>query len=295
MLTSSFYTLNSIVSILCSTIALIFGIIFVFILITHPTCRSPNNLLVGNIHIVMCFYCVVSIIASVYGFHEDWARTQPLCVFRGYCLFMACVCICYSHLIQSISRLFFTVFYNHKYLLSYRVHWYLIVFNWTIGMLVPIGPLFIANSYSYENESRLCILTRRNFPLAICCLAVCFAIPLGIAFTIYSIIFLYVYRSSRRIGPTKVDSSISQSSNMKRELTLARNMLIIIGIFSGGGIPYLILILWCGLKLENLPPEGVYLPTVTAVSIFGTLMIIALFIMNYQVRNTAFSYLTRCM
>ena len=60
-------------------------------------------------------FSLLFLIGCVYGIREDWYTYQPLCIFRAYITIVAVVAASYSFLIQAISRLFFAVFYKHRF------------------------------------------------------------------------------------------------------------------------------------------------------------------------------------
>lgn len=280
-----FYTINFAFSIVAASIGLIFSFCIVFAVLTSPTCRNPTNLLMCNTSIVVSTYFINTFIVSIYGLREDWAEQQPFCTFRAYCFLMSCGTICYAYLIQGISRLFFTVFFSHKHLQTFRVHWYLIAANWTIGILFAIEPFFFEGGYRYEKESRLCAFTTQNFPTAIYGIVVGFVIPLSISLMIYFIIFMKATRSTRRIAVVATDAHRAFVLTAKRELILVRNMLIVMGIFTGGGTPFLILVLWQGIQTSISPPEPLYLLIINAITLFVAAMMVTLFNMNKPVKD----------
>ena len=287
MLTDLFYILNFTFAIVTSIVGLVFILIVIVTVATDQACRNPSNLLLCNTCTIVSTYMINNLIVSVYGFHEDWALHQPWCAFRGYCFLMSCACICYSYLIQAVSRVFFIVFYKRKYLLTFRAHWYLILFNWIIGILIAIEPIFLENGFIYERESRLCTLTTKTVATSFYGVAVAFVVPLGIAAGVYTMIFIKARQSSQRVGILNPTASRAPSANMKRESVLARNMLIVMGVFTGGGTPFLILVLWHAIRPTNPPPESFYLLIINAITLFVTSMIVALFIMSKPVRNSA--------
>lgn len=287
MASELFYILNFTFAIVTTLFCLILILLILITVVTDPACLNPSNLLTCNTCIVVSTYMMNNLIVSIYGFRENWALHQPWCAFRAYCFLVSCGCICYSYLIQAISRILFTVFYKKQYLLTYRTHWYLILFNWVIAIVFAIGPFFMENGYIYEKESRLCTLTTKTLASSMYGVIAAFLIPLGFASGVYIMIFVKARQSSRRVGTAEPSVPRASSVNMKRESVLARNMLIVMGVFTGGGTPFLILVIWHVITPASPPPESFYLLTINAITLFVTLMIIALFIMNKTVRNSA--------
>jgi hypothetical protein len=291
MLPELFYTVDFSLSVVVSTIGLIIGLIMIIIVANHRSSRTVANLAFFNTIVGITAYCICNIVSSIYGFHEDWAIQQPGCVLRAFCFLFIPASISYSYLIQAVSRIFFTVFFKYKYLTTYRVHWYLIALNWIIAILVSIVPFFFDGSFVYEKESHLCVLTSKNFLISIYAIVIAFVIPLNGSIIIYHIIFCHARRSSRRIAPSTSNTTASHVPSARREMKLARNMIMIETFYTAAGTPLLILILWQVVQPKNPPPESLYLLSFSSISLFGTLMMIMLFWMNKQVKDIAFKYL----
>ena len=153
--------------------------------------------------------------------------------------------VCYAYLIQGISRLFYTVFYKHKHLQTYRVHLYLIVANWIFGAISAIQPMFVDGGYRYERESRLCTLTTQTVLTLTYGMVVGFMVPLGIAYVTYFVILIQTRRSTRRVVTTAaIESFRMHAFNIKREIQIRRNMFTLMGIFTSAGTLYLLIGFW---------------------------------------------------
>lgn len=291
MLSQLFFTIDFAFSIAVSAIGLIFSLIMIGIIAARRQCRTITNLTTCNMIVFVAAYCICSIVSSMIGFREDWALRQFGCVFRAFCYLMIPASISYSYLIQAVSRLFFTVLCKHKYLATYRVHWCLIASNWIIGVLVSIVPFFFDATFVYEEESRLCVLTSKNFPISIYAISIAFVIPLNSSMVIYNVIFHHARRSSRRIAPSTSNTPVNHMPNARREMKLAQNMIMIETLYVGAGAPLLILIFWHVIQPGSAPPESLYLLSFNSISLFATLMVIMLFSTNKQVRETALKYL----
>jgi hypothetical protein len=118
-----------------------------------------------------------------------------------------------------------------------------------------------------------------------------FIIPLSISMVIYGKIFYQSHRSSRRIAALALNAITTYIPNTRREMKLARNMIMVEGIFAGVGTPFLILVLWHAIQPNSPPPESFYLLSINAISIFFAFMMIALFCMNKSVKDAARGYL----
>lgn len=201
---------------------------------------------------------------------------------------VSCTSLPYSHSIHAVSRLFFVVFYKHKYLLTWHTHWILIIINWFLGILLPIEPFFIPGGYIYENESRLCTCTTKKVSTAMYGITTAFLIPFTIVTIIYTTLIYRAHRSTRRVRVNRP----SIISNIGREMTLIRNMSILLSILLCGGTPYLILVLWHMFVDEN-PPESFYLLIINSISICTTIMMLTLFNLNKDVKKKTCKFLKK--
>jgi len=241
-------------------------------------------------------YSILRLFSAAYGLQEDWFYNQPACTFRAYCYVMVCMIVTSSYALQSISRLFFAVLYKHKYLLSCRIHWFIIIINYLISMLGPIPPIFIGNGYVFEPESRLCLATTKVFYSSMLAVTIAYIIPISIVITVYGIILYHARQSTRRIVASTRNNSVqaiannSIKPNFKREMQLMKNISILVGIHLCAGIPYLILVLWHVIQKQS-PPEPFYLLALIAISICFAIKMIILFFMNKEVKNVAINYL----
>ena len=282
---------------------MIFAFLILIIVILDRNCRTITNLLTCNSSVATILYYILNLISVIYGLRDDWAYHQPACAFRAYCYTTLCAAICYSYSIQAVSRLYFTVLFKYKYLQSWYIHWTMIIISWLISILIPIIPFFFEHGYRLEEESHICVATTKIFFTAIFSVIIAFIIPLNIITIVYSIIFFYVRKSTRRvigfISNTAIMTITTTSSilNVRREMKLAKRMFIILTLLICGGTPYLILILWHAILIQHPPPESFYLLSTNLIPIFISLKMIALFFMCRQVKHSVLQYLrklTRC-
>lgn len=290
MLSDLFYVINFAFSILVSIIGLLCGLATILIIVINQPCHTVPNLLLSNVCFATSTLYINTLIASVYGFREDWALNQPLCVLRAFTFIAAGMAICYSYLTQAISRLVFVVFFKRKRLHTFRVHWYLIVSTWIISFLAPVPLLLFENGFEYAVNERLCLPSENNAPTTIFAIIVGFVLPLNLSIIIYYSIWRYTLRSSRRILPTVSDIGTFNMPNMKREMKLALNMTILLSLYGFSGMPMTIVLFWIMISPNNPPPAELYLLASNSISLFVALLTIALFIMDKQLKNTGLKY-----
>ncbi|CAF4925537.1 unnamed protein product [Rotaria magnacalcarata] len=215
-------------------------------------------------------HAVYDCITAIYGFRQDWAREQPLCAFTGYVLVISAAGTHHAHLVEALSRLFFTVFFKRKFLQTYRVHWCLII-----------------------EESRLCYPTTKQFTTSMYLIVVGYVTPLSLTLVIYFIIWHTARMSLRRTMNRDENNGTRLMPHAKREMKLARNLLIAQGLFSYGGTPYLILVIWQKVAPQAPPPESLYLIAADFISLSITLLIIVHLVMNKEMKDALINYLKK--
>ncbi|CAF1285082.1 unnamed protein product [Adineta steineri] len=173
--------------------------------------------------------------------------------------------ITYSLLIQAISRLFFSIFYSHKFLLKKRIHWILIFFKWLICFIIGIQPLFIEHGFELVREHRMCRIKTNKLSIA----------P-------YSICIVYVFAG--------LFACICLTF-IRKNLIVMKNILIILNILMCGGTPYLILMIW-DLIDNGSAPRQLYFLSVNSLVSATTLMIIVTFYKNKTVKKITLKYLS---
>jgi len=244
------------------------------------------------------FYSIIIIIASIIGFREDWAFNAPLCSLRAYCFNIAIATICYSKSIHAISRLFFAALYKHRYLLTWRVHWILIIFNWVIGIIVCIPPFFIDGGYAFEEESRSCVVTSKMYRLSLYMTIVSCIIPFTIIANVYILILFHAHRSTRRVRAlqSNVSPNFPKTPNVihqtKREMKIMKQMIIQTCTLLPGGPIFVLLIIWHATQNQP-PPEPLYLLAFNLMTIAVFMVTTAQFIMSKKIMQFSIQYIFR--
>lgn len=112
--------------------------ILIITIITHRAFRTIPNLLTANSSFAIFYYSTLFIIQLGIGWNPNHQIDQGSCVLISYLTVIAADTICYSYLVTATSQCFFNLFYRRKYLLSYAVHWMLIIVSWIISGLLPL-------------------------------------------------------------------------------------------------------------------------------------------------------------
>ncbi|CAF4217765.1 unnamed protein product [Adineta steineri] len=154
--------------------------------------------------------------------------------------------ITYSLLIQAISRLFFSIFYSHKFLLKKRIHWILIFFKWLICFIIGIQPLSIEHGFERIREHRI-----------------------RIVIIVYARIFYQVHQSTHRARSNLIKIYTSACICLTficKNLIVMKNILTILNILMCGETPYLILMIWDLIDSGSAPRQLYFLSVNSLVS-----------------------------
>ncbi|CAM4919056.1 unnamed protein product [Rotaria socialis] len=121
----------------------------------HKPCYTVTNLLACNTNVFVATFQLNSLIGSVYGFYSTSSEYQPVCIFRAVRCRTSITGTCYSYALQSIWRLYFAVFYKYKYLVTFRVHWYMIASSWIISIGILAVSLASPGLLGLDKKVRL--------------------------------------------------------------------------------------------------------------------------------------------
>ncbi|CAF2104040.1 unnamed protein product [Rotaria magnacalcarata] len=254
----------------------------------HKPCCSVTNPLACNTSVFVATFQLNSLIGSVYGFYQTSSEYQPVCIFRALWRLTSIAGTCYSYALQSINRHFFAVFYKYQYLVTFRVHWYMIVLRWIIS--IGISTVFLASPdlLGFDKEVRFCSINVKLLKLTVFGLVAGLVVSLCSFMSIYGVILYRAYKSSRQISNMASHTTTPHVPNAKREVKLAKSILILAGIFGSGGILFMIIICWQILTPMSSPLKELHLFSTTVFVISCTGMMVALFSVNTEVKDVAF-------
>jgi len=143
----------------------IFCTSFICISAGYRSCRSVLTLLSANSCVAGLIFNGVQLINALLLFRDDIylspSNYNQYCEIRNYLMHVSGSLLYYSYCVQSISRLFFVVFYKHTFLLTYHVHFILIAIQWTLGLILPISML-TSSHRQYQTDTSQCFITIKN-------------------------------------------------------------------------------------------------------------------------------------
>lgn len=143
----------------------IFCVAFICISAGYRSCRSVLTLLSANSCVAGLIFNGVQLSNALLLFREDihlgTTNYTQYCEVRNYLMHVSGSLLYYSYCVQSISRLFFVVFYKHTVLLTYHIHFILIAVQWTLGLMLPISMLTSGHK-QYQTETSQCFITIKD-------------------------------------------------------------------------------------------------------------------------------------
>lgn len=288
-----FFIFNFSLALLISFIGITLCTTLLIIIVRHRKYHTISNLLACNTSIAIISYLILTAHASIYGFREDWALHAPLCIPRAYLFTGTIATVCYSFAIQSLSRLFFTIYYQYRCLVTWRLHRLLIVINWLIGFTIPLYALFQRGSLEFERQSRVCVLKTNHFSVAIFSMITIIFIPVSITTVIYRQLFDYSRQSTDRILRTsRFMNTRRVRLNVRRDLKLAQQLLIQTTCASGGGMIFLFNIFWQAFCSKPLP-NYLFLLGYILMTVGMGMISIAHFLLNKKVKKLVWKYICR--
>ena len=293
MLGEQFFIGHFIFGILIAIIGLFLCILMIISIVVHRPCHTVTNILICNTTIWIASFQLSILLGSVYGFRTERLKYQPFCILQAIHIVFSICGISLSYAFQAISRLFFAIFYKHRFLLTFRVHWYLIILNWTISLSLPVTALLIPNAYVFVEEMRICMINTNIFRSLTYLFASGFLIPFTIVIAIYCQILYRTHQSNRRIHHSTQPSVKYSVPNAKRQMKLVQNILLCLGIYGIAGIPWIMIFLWKTIVSDTSPPEAIYLPALIGLSISATVMISFLLAINREVKEVVLRILLR--
>jgi hypothetical protein len=219
-------------------IVLSVSIAIFYLTITIEKMKTFSNLLICNTCLISLLYSVTTFLQV---FMVIFTPLQPtgkdsrlFCIVRAYLTVVSTTLLSSSFLLQAISRLFYSVFHAYRRrLLTWKFHYFLITIQWIVGFLTPITILINHENVIYRTNI-FCTIGLNHTLHLYYLYSTEYIIPVLAILLIYITI---VYRVNYYSTPLK-----QRHSSPLREIKLLKNILILVGIFTFGGLPSIIYI-----------------------------------------------------
>ncbi|UJR25231.1 hypothetical protein I4U23_006583 [Adineta vaga] len=248
----------------------IFCVSFICISVGYRSCRSILTLLSANSCIAGLIFNGVQLSNALLLFRDDihlsTSNYNQYCEVRNYLMHVSGSLLYYSYCVQSISRLFFVVFYRHTFLLTYHIHFILIAIQWTLGLMLPISIL-TSGHRQYQTETSQCFITIKDVSQTLYGMISMFLLPMTIISICYTHIVCFVRAAVQRAR--KANAMPIRKFNIIRDqdIKVFRHIIILITVLCIGGFPYSMLMV---LNTQSIAPFSVYRLCITIFSLSVT-------------------------
>ena len=202
-----------------------------------PRLHTVNHLLVCNTCVASIFFCFILNNNYVFLIFIQSDTSDVSCRWRAYLAYAGVVGVIYSYLTQATSRFFFSILSNkYRWLTTFKAHYVLILVQWVLVFLIT-SPAIITKDISFFPRT-LCWVPMEH-PLHVAYTVVAYYIlPVSSIMTMYAYIY---YRVRRAIKDAT--TLVSTAKRQKVDLKLLRNILVLLGIYLGGGLPFFIFVI----------------------------------------------------
>ena len=210
-------------------IALVLCHFILFIIAFTKTLHSPANLLLCNTCFATILHFIITTI-QICLFYTESILGDWWCRILAYLTYSFLHMVCYSYVIQALSRLLFIAFHQHHYFLQYKFHFILVICQILISFLTLLSSL-VTKDVVFRSFQMCYIQPTRVLHVA-ASFVTGYIAPFGIIIIIYTIIYCRVIRSSAFLR--------GRSHETKRDLQVMRNILVLFLVFLSAGIPSII-------------------------------------------------------
>ncbi len=260
-----FFVLSVLISFLLSFFIII-SIIFT------KTFLSPINILIYNTCITTFFYLIMSIL-KISAFYNGFVLSDSWCQIQAYLSYVCLDLMMYSYVIQAISRLFFTIFYQYKYLLNYKCHLILIICQIFLSFLIPL-PSIITEDIQFL-PLKMCVIPMRNLFEILYLHTLSYFTPFIVVASIYIVILRRGIQSSLKFHRS--------GHQIRRDVELLRTILIVFTIFIFSALPNMVYI---ALSIQNLSTSNIFYIFAAAASPISTAFEkLSVIILNKNIRK----------
>ena len=203
---------------------------------TKPRLHTVNHLLLCNTSLASICYCIIINNNYIFLIFIPSVNSDTSCRLRAYFAYISITGVVYSYVIQAVSRLFFCLFATrHRWLTSFKAHYCLIAGQWCL-VFILVSPALLTNDITYFSGQLCWVPMDRTIHLGYTVIAY-YVVP------VLSIIIMYVY-IYRRVRRTIQSRNIPKTNRrQKLDLELLRNILILVCIYLGGGLPFVLFVI----------------------------------------------------
>lgn len=263
------------ISMCCGLISIFLSCGILILIYLTKRLHTIAHILICNTCLSSIFYSIVQCINYIYLLFLPWETSDVLCRYRAYFGYMSIAAVVYSYFIQALSRYFFSIFHtNYRWIVSFKIHYLIILIQWIVVILLPLPALVTKDIYF--RPTFLCWVPKDKLLHAVYTLFAYYLIPLTFIIGIY----INIYKIVKQYGKTTSESI--RKLKQQRNLEILRNILILIGIYTIGGIP---IFLYITIKIEIFYSIGIVF-----LSLFVTIEKLVTLLLDKEIKNTIKHY-----
>ncbi|CAF1458781.1 unnamed protein product [Adineta steineri] len=264
------------ISIFCALISIIISCGILMVIFLNKRLHTMAHILICNTCFTSIFYSVVQNNNYIYLIFITQDTSDISCRFRAYFGYMSIAAVIYSYFIQALSRLFYSIFHrNQRWILSFKTQYIMILIQWIVVILIPLPAILTKDIY--YRPTFLCWVPKEKFLHMTYTLLVYYVIPITLIVIIYINIYCRVKYLEKNMN-IKTIRKIQQNRNLE----ILRNILILIGIYTSGGIATFIYITT---KIEIFYSMGIVL-----LPLFVTIEKLMTILLDREVRKIIKNY-----
>jgi hypothetical protein len=148
---------------LCSTMGVVQCLLFIIIVAIDHRCRTLIILITLNSTLAGLVTNIIYASQAIYQMISD--TPDILCAFRGFLLHMSTGLFYHTLCIQTLYRLFVTVFAQRRYLQSTYGIISIVSFQWFISITFGI-PILLIGRIMFQQDGRICqVFTVKKFEI----------------------------------------------------------------------------------------------------------------------------------
>jgi len=230
----SWFIPSDILMVVCTTLVIILGILFLSIIILDKTCHTVPMMLIGNSCVTGCLFGCILLSVCIFTLENDLKQIEyqdSFCILRAYFGYVSTALFDYSILLQAIYRYVCVVYPSRLFWQSARFQFLSICLAWIFGFVYLIGFMF-TGEIVYDIDNQICQLPLRLSFCAIYGILCVYTIPVSMIALVYFKLVRYVHEMGKRVTPANT------LLRAQRELKMVQRTVILISILLTLGVPF---------------------------------------------------------
>jgi hypothetical protein len=235
--TESWFIPTNALRIVCSSLAIILAILFLFIIILDKTCHTVSMMFVANSCLSAFIVGCVTFGMSLFTLQNDLKQIEyqdSFCTIRAYLGYASYCALNYSFLLQALYRYILAVYPTRLSWQSARIQAIAISITWIFAFSYCV-PLLLTGAIIYNVDNQICQnpLSLSFFQIygAFCA----YVIPISLIIIIYLKLVRYVKKIAKNV------TTCNTLARAERELKMVRRTMVLITILITIFFPYTII------------------------------------------------------